>query len=154
DAVIWTHDHADQLHGIDDLRPFARRQGPIEAWADERTYSIILRRLGYCFESEASGLYDPIYRPKTIKEGPFKAAGIPAVPIPQSHGFIPSLGFRFGPIAYANDVVALPEEAFGLLAGVEVLIVDAMRYQPHPTHAHLDLALKWIERVAPRRAFL
>jgi phosphoribosyl 1,2-cyclic phosphate phosphodiesterase len=153
DAVIWSHDHADQLHGIDDLRPYARRQGPIEAWADGRTYSIIQRRFGYCFEAEGDGLYNPIYRPKLI-EGKFSAAGIPVVPIPQSHGFIPSLGFRFGRIAYANDVVALPEEAFRLLEGVETMIVDAMRYQPHPTHAHLDLALEWIARVAPKRAFL
>jgi phosphoribosyl 1,2-cyclic phosphate phosphodiesterase len=153
DAVIWTHDHADQLHGIDDLRPFARRQGPIEAWADRRTYSIIQRRFGYCFEAEGNGLYDPIYRPNII-EGPFVAAGIAVVPFPQSHGLGPSLGFRFGSIAYANDVVALPEEAFALMAGIEVLIVDAMRYQPHPTHAHLDLALEWVERLGPKRAFL
>ncbi|MCX7362271.1 MAG: MBL fold metallo-hydrolase, partial [Alphaproteobacteria bacterium] len=66
----------------------------------------------------------------------------------------PSLGFRFGKVGYANDVVALSQEAFDVLAGVEVLIVDAMRYRPHPTHAHLDLALEWIERIAPKRAYL
>jgi len=152
DAVIWTHEHADQTHGIDDLRPFALRQGPIESWADRRTQEILMRRFGYCFEAEHN-FYNPIYRPSLI-EGPFKAAGCPVVPFVQDHGTTCSLGLRFGPVAYANDVVRLTEEALKIMAGVEVLIVDAMRFRPHPTHAHLDLALDWIERVGPRRAFL
>jgi phosphoribosyl 1,2-cyclic phosphate phosphodiesterase len=153
DAVIWTHDHADQVHGIDDMRHFARRQGEIECWADQRTYSILLQRFGYCFEAEPTGHYKPIYR-RNLIQGPFEAAGLPVTPFAQDHGAVPSLGFRFGRIAYANDVVALPEEAFAVMAGVEVLIVDAMRYRPHVTHAHLDLALQWIGRIAPKRAFL
>ena len=153
DAVIWSHDHADQVHGIDDLRPYAQRQGQIEAWADQRTWGVLRRRFGYCFEAEAHGFYNPIYRPNVI-DGPFRAAGVGVVPFPQDHGTVPSLGLRFGQIAYANDVVALSEEAFRLLAGVEVLIVDAMRYRPHPTHAHLELALEWIARISPKRAFL
>jgi len=152
DAVIWTHEHADQTHGIDDLRPFALRQGPIESWADRRTQEILMRRFGYCFEAEHN-FYNPIYRPSLI-DGPFKAAGCPVVPFVQDHGTTCSLGLRFGPVAYANDVVRLTEEALKIMAGVEVLIVDAMRFRPHPTHAHLDLALDWIERVGPRRAFL
>jgi phosphoribosyl 1,2-cyclic phosphate phosphodiesterase len=153
DAVIWTHDHADQCHGIDDLRPYVFRQGQIEAWADKRTLGILRRRFGYCFEAEGGGFYNPLYRANEIA-GPFTAGGLAVTPIPQDHGTIPSLGFRFGPIAYANDVVALPPEAFEVMRGVEVMIVDAMRYRPHPTHAHLDLALEWIERVGPRQAFL
>ena len=153
DAVLWTHEHADQVHGIDDLRPYTIRQGAIEAWADVRTFAVLKRRFGYCFEAENDGFYNPIYRPNMI-EGPFLAAGLPVVPFTQDHGTIPSLGFRFGQIAYANDVVRMPEEAFAALAGVDTLIVDATRYRPHPTHAHLELTLQWIERIAPRRAFL
>lgn len=153
DAVIWTHEHADQVHGIDDLRPYALRQGAIESWADRRTFDILLRRFRYCFEAEDHGFYNPIYRP-SIVEGPFRAAGIAVVPFEQDHGTTSSLGLRFGPIAYVNDVVRLPEAAFEVLAGVDCLIVDAMRYRPHGTHAHLDLALDWIARVKPRRAFL
>lgn len=153
DAVIWTHDHADQVHGIDDLRPYALRQGQIEAWSDARTFDVLHRRFGYCFVSEGNGFYNPIYRHNVI-EGPFEAAGLPVVPFVQDHGTISSLGFRFGKMAYANDVVALPEAAFEVLGGVDVLIVDAMRYRPHPTHAHLERALEWIERVKPSRAFL
>ncbi len=75
-------------------------------------------------------------------------------PFAQDHGTTSSLGLRFGGMAYANDVVTLSEEAFEVLQGAEVLIVDAMRFRPHPTHAHLDLALEWIERVGPKQAFL
>ena len=153
DAVVWTHDHADQCHGMDDLRPYAYRQGgPIESWADARTFGILKRRFGYCFEREGN-FYSPIYHPNMI-QGPFKAAGMDILPFEQDHGTIPSLGFRFGGMAYANDVVALPEAAFDAMRGIEVLIVDATRYKPHPTHAHLDLTLRWIERIAPKRAFL
>jgi phosphoribosyl 1,2-cyclic phosphate phosphodiesterase len=151
--VIWTHDHADQCHGIDDLRPFALRQGQIESWSDERTYGVLSRRFGYCFHAEGNGFYNPIYR-HTVISGPFRAAGLAVVPFMQDHGTIPSLGFRFGALGYANDVVSLREESLKALEGVEVLIVDAMRYRPHPTHAHLDRALEWIERLRPRRAFL
>jgi phosphoribosyl 1,2-cyclic phosphate phosphodiesterase len=153
DAVLWTHHHADQVHGIDDLRPYALRQGIIDAWLDRPTYDVLNRRFGYCFGTETEGFYAPIYRTHLI-DGPFRAAGLDVVPFTQSHGHVPSLGFRFGPIGYANDVVELPEAAFQTLAGVEVLIVDAMRYRPHPTHAHLDLALEWIQRIGPKRAFL
>ena len=153
DAVLWTHEHADQVHGIDELRPQVFRHGQIEAWTSERTLAVLRRRFNYCFETQDNGFYNPIYRANVIT-GPFRAAGIDVVPFEQDHGTIPSLGFRFGRIAYANDVVALPEAAFEALQGVELLIVDATRYRPHPTHAHLDLTLRWIERIAPKRAFL
>jgi phosphoribosyl 1,2-cyclic phosphate phosphodiesterase len=153
DAVLWTHEHADQVHGIDDLRPYALRQGQIEAWADERTLEVLKRRFGYCFGVEGNGFYNPIYQPNVIS-GPFEAAGLPVVPFVQDHGTVPSLGFRFGRLAYANDVVSLPEAAFAAIAGVEILIVDAMRYRPHPTHAHLERTLEWIRRIGPQRAFL
>jgi phosphoribosyl 1,2-cyclic phosphate phosphodiesterase len=152
DSVIWSHEHADQVHGIDDLRPYTFRRGAIEAWADRRTLDILMRRFGYVFETES--IYHALYRVQVI-DGPFTAADtIAVIPIPLDHGSVPSLGFRFGDIVYANDVVRVPEEAFPLMQGAEVLIVDAMRYRPHPTHAHLDLALEWIERIAPARAFL
>ena len=153
DAVLWTHDQADQLHGIDDLRPFMLRHGEIESWSDARTFGVLRRRFGYCFEAQDDGFYNPLYRHSLI-EGPFRAAGIAVAPIPQDHGTIPSLGFRFCQFAYSNDVVELPEEAFEVMAGVEVLVVDAMRYRPHPTHAHLERTLGWIERIRPTRAFL
>jgi phosphoribosyl 1,2-cyclic phosphate phosphodiesterase len=153
DAVIWTHEHADQCHGIDEPRPLALHQGAIDAWADQRTMSVLLKRFGYCFSSEAAGLYNPIYKPRLI-EGPFEIGPISITPFYQDHGTIPSLGFRFGPIAYANDVVRLDEMALQAMAGVEILVLDAMRYKPHPTHANVEQALAWIGRLKPRRAVL
>jgi phosphoribosyl 1,2-cyclic phosphate phosphodiesterase len=104
--------------------------------------------------TEAGSFYRAIYRPHVIETARFAAAGVDIVAFRQDHGTIPSLGFRFGAVAYANDVVGLDEDAFSALAGVEVLIVDAMRYRPHPTHAHLDLTLQWIDRIKPRQAIL
>jgi phosphoribosyl 1,2-cyclic phosphate phosphodiesterase len=153
DAVLWTHDHADQAHGIDDLRPMVLRHGPVEGWSDARTLEALQQRFGYCFEAPRGSFYSALYRPRVI-DGPFEVAGIAVTPFHMHHGSIMSLGFRFGPIAYANDVVKLDESAFAALDGVDTLIIDAMRYTPHPTHAHLDLTLSWIERIRPRRAIL
>ena len=115
DAVIWTHEHADQVHGIDDLRPYTFRTGAIEAWADRRTLGILKRRFDYVFATES--IYHALYRVREI-EGPFTAAGAVAVtPIPLDHGSIPSLGFRFGDIVYANDVVRVPERGVSADAG-------------------------------------
>ena len=115
---------------------------------------ILQQRFGYVFESGGDGLYHALYDVQVI-DGPFTAADAVAVtPIPLDHGIAPSLGFRFGDILYVNDLVRVPEDSFSLMDDAEVMIVDAMRYRPHPTHAHLDLALEWIERVAPKRAFL
>lgn len=152
DAVIWTHEHADQVHGIDDLRPFMLRQGPIEAWANQRTYDVLMSRFGYCFE-QVGAFYAPVYSINIIG-GPFAAAGLPVVPLDQDHGTTRSLGLRFGAFGYANDLVTMPEASLQAFKGVEVLVVDAMRYRPHPTHAHLDQALEWVAQIAPKRAFL
>jgi phosphoribosyl 1,2-cyclic phosphate phosphodiesterase len=156
DAVLYTHDHADHVHGIDDLRTVYRRMGRrrIEAWADATTLAGLTQRFGYLFEGIApqGAMYRPILAPRTI-EGPFEVGSTRVVPYDQDHGICRSLGFRIGPMAYSTDVVDLPEPAFAALAGVELWIVDCLRAgDPHPTHAHLDKTLGWIERVNPRRA--
>ncbi len=154
DGVIWTHEHADQAHGIDDVRALALRQrAPLDGWLDARTYGILGQRFDYIFEAPPGSFYPPIVKPH-IFDGPFRIGDIDVRPFDQDHGSIPSTGLRFGPIAYSNDVVALDEAAFAALQGVEIWIVDAMRYKPHPTHAHLELTLEWIARLRPRRAVL
>lgn len=152
DAVLYTHDHADHTHGIDDLRAFSFAVGgTVPVWGDAKTLATLQRRFDYVFVSR--GGYPAICQANEI-DGPFRAAGIEVRPFAQRHGRGTSLGFRFGPVAYSTDLNALDEAAFAALAGVEVWIVDALRREPHPTHAHLDLTLDWIARVRPKRAIL
>ena len=157
DAVVYTHDHADHLHGIDDLREVNRAmKAPLPIWASEIALATISRRFSYAVEpmpADATSIYKPWLLPQVIS-GPFSVGNIPVQPFAQSHGDMETLGFRFGPIAYSTDVVDLSEEAFAVLAGVDVWILGCLTSDPHPTHAHVDKALEWIERVAPRRAFL
>ena len=161
DAVLITHDHADQLHGIDDLRAIAYlMRKRIDVYSDAGTLDRIRQRFAYCFEMPPGSDYPPILTARPLPE-PFRpmaiegAGGtIPVAIFEQTHGRIQSLGFRFGPIAYSSDVNHLSDEALSLLEGVDTWIVDALRYTPHPTHANVETALGWISRVKPRRAVL
>ncbi len=161
DAVFITHDHADQLHGIDDLRMIAmnmRRR--VDVYADEDSFQRILSRFGYCFVQAEGSDYPAILNAHDVRE-PFRTIGIegaggslPVLAFWQEHGQIRSLGYRFGPVAYSSDVNGLDDAAFAALEGVDCWIVDALRYTPHPSHAHVDQALEWIARVKPKRAIL
>lgn len=152
DGVLFTHDHADHTHGIDDLRTFRAILGRrIDIYANQPTLDILHDRFYYIFH-EVEG-YRPICEPHLI-EGPFRIGDIEIEPFEQTHGTIVSLGFRFGDFAYSTDLNDLSEKAFAALEGVKVWIVDALRYEPHPTHPHLDLTLEWIGRVKPERAIL
>jgi len=157
DGVLITHDHADQLHGFDDLRMVAiniRRR--VDVHTDAVTMSGMLARFGYCFATPEGSSYPPIADAHEIKE-PFETFWVGEVPVlafAQGHGHIRSLGFRFGGLAYSSDVNVLDEAAFAALAGVECWIVDTLRYTPHPSHAHLAQSLEWIARVKPKRAIL
>lgn len=151
DAVIYTHDHADHTHGIDELRPIVqRRRSPMPIFGRADAIESISRRFDYAF---GGGAYPPIVAPNVI-DGPFRVGDVTIAPFEQDHGGPISLGLRFGAIAYSTDLVALDERAFAALAGVKVWIVDALRDKPHPTHAHVDLTLEWIARVRPERAIL
>lgn len=160
DAVLYTHDHADHTHGIDDLRPLVLHQRRrVEAYMDERTSRVVRERFGYCFETPPGSSYPPIVNERRIKAGELvriSGAGGPvaALPFLQDHGDILSLGFRFGDVAYSSDVRDMPAESLKAIDGLEIWIVDALRYTPHPTHFSLDDALSWIERIKPRRAIL
>ena len=161
DAVFITHDHADQSHGIDDLRMIAQNmRRRVDVYASRDTLDVLEPRFAYCFTSSPNGAYPAILNAHTLAR-PYHQVligkpgrAIPVLAFDQDHGTIISQGFRFGPLAYSSDVVNLDEEAFAALAGVECWIVDALRYTPHPTHAHVDKALGWIERVRPKRAVL
>lgn len=153
DAVLYTHDHADHTHGIDDLRAFTlgSRTPKVPVYGDAATLAVLTRRFDYIFRSQK--FYPAICEAHEIV-GPVRIGDVEVVPFPQVHGGSRSLGFRFGPLAYSTDLNELPEESFRALEGVKVWIVDALRYEPHPTHTHLDQTLRWIERVRPERAVL
>jgi phosphoribosyl 1,2-cyclic phosphate phosphodiesterase len=159
DAILLTHDHADQVHGIDDVRAFfIRQRAKIACHMDAATDASMMRRFGYIFEPE--GGYPAICERRPIPahgvgwqvDGP--SGPIPVVTFDQDHGGVRSVGYRFGDVAYSSDVVDLDEAAFAALANLDIWIVDALRYRPHPTHAHLERTLEWIARLQPRRAIL
>lgn len=156
DAVLYTHDHADHVHGIDDLRTVYRLMDRrrIPAYADPVTLASIIRRFPYVFEGhgEVEAMYRPILNAREI-DGPFAVGPVRVVPFVQDHGICATLGFRIGRFAYSTDVVRLDDAAFEALAGIELWIVDCLRAgEEHPTHANLATTLGWIARVKPRRA--
>lgn len=158
DAVVYTHSHADHVHGIDDLRMivFNMRQR-LPVWADGDTQNALYARFGYAFVQPKDSPYPPILDMHTI-DGPFEIEGaggiIRLIPFQVNHGSIDALGFRVGDLAYLPDVAAIPEDVWQVLSGLDCWVLDALRRTPHPTHAHLALSLEWIARAAPRRAVL
>jgi len=160
DAVLYTHEHADHTHGVDDLRSlFIKQRRPIDVYLDEYTSASMRSRFGYCFASPPGSEYPPILREHRLSaDEPVEVHGqggtIAALPFEQAHGDIASLGYRFGGLAYSCDLSGMPDQSASALDGLEVWIVDALRYRPHPSHFCLADALAWIERLKPRRAIL
>lgn len=160
DGVLYTHEHADHTHGIDDLRPFAfnaRRR--VDVWMDVSTRESMMRRFDYCFQQPPGTSYPAILRSHIIDPGvPVTIDGgggpVTATPIPQQHGDTGSLGFRFGDVAYSPDVGGLDDASADMLRGLDTWIVDALRHIPHPSHFTVGQALEWIDRLKPRRAIL
>jgi phosphoribosyl 1,2-cyclic phosphate phosphodiesterase len=158
DAVVYTHAHADHVHGIDDLRMIVfNMRARLPVYADGDTQNALYARFGYAFVQPEDSPYPPILDMHTI-DGAFEIEGaggaIPLIPFRVGHGSIDALGFRVGDLAYLPDVADIPEDVWPTLRGLDCWVLDALRRTPHPTHAHLDLALEWIARAAPRRAVL
>lgn len=158
DAVVYTHAHADHVHGLDDLRQITfnmRRR--LAVWADGDTTEALLSRFGYAFVQPPDSNYPPICELRSI-HGLFEIEGpggvIPFQPFKVEHGNIDALGFRIGGLAYLPDVSEIPDEAWAHLQNLDVWVLDALRRTPHPTHAHLALALEWIERAGAASAVL
>jgi phosphoribosyl 1,2-cyclic phosphate phosphodiesterase len=160
DAVLYTHDHADHTHGIDDLRVFAlqtRKRVPV--WMDDPTWDSLLVRFRYCFEMKAGSSYPPILQRRAIQPGtPFTIDGaggaITVLPILQDHGEMASLGFRVGSLCYSPDIVGFPDASRTFFDGLDMWIVDALRPTPHPSHWSVKQALAAIEAARPKRALL
>lgn len=161
DAVLYTHDHADHTHGIDDLRPLAiHMRKVLPVWLDARTAAVVTDRFSYCFRTPEGSDYPPIVKEQRIVvghdvviEGP--GGTLSARPFDLHHGpNTDALGFRFGDLAYTPDVNAIPPESLSALENLDTWIIDALRPTPHPTHFSLPEALDWIARMKPRRAVL
>ena len=158
DGVIFTHEHADHTHGLDDLRMIVfnmRRRLPV--WADGPTQSSLMNRFGYAFVQPEGSPYPPILDLKTI-DGPVTVEGVGGPiefrPFEVNHGAIDALGFRMGPLAYLPDVAHMSDAAWAEIDGADTWVVDALRYTPHPTHSHLDQTLEWIARSGVRRGVI
>ncbi|WP_300439268.1 MBL fold metallo-hydrolase [uncultured Mameliella sp.] len=158
DAVLWTHAHADHTHGLDDLRQIVfNTRERLNVWADGDTQDDLLSRFAYAFVQPEGSPYPPILNLHTIN-GPVTIEGaggaVTLSPFEVNHGSIDALGFRIGDLAYLPDVATIPDDAWPHLENLDCWVLDALRRTPHPTHAHLDLALEWIARAAPRHAVL
>jgi phosphoribosyl 1,2-cyclic phosphate phosphodiesterase len=160
DGVLLTHEHADHTHGVDDLRPlFVKKRRRVPVFMNEPTSRAMLASFAYCFKQMPDSGYPPIAEEHRLTPGQAvsiegQGGAIETLPVLQDHGEIPSLGFRFGNVAYSADIKGLPDASLGLMAGLDVWIVDALRRTPHPSHMNLEEALGWIARVRPKRAIL
>ncbi len=160
DAVLFTHEHADHTHGIDELRAVAlNTRARVPIWANDRTGTMLLGRFGYCFYTPPGSDYPPILRMNRIAVGePVEVDGpggsITARPFELQHGTIRALGFRIGDTAYTPDLNDIPDKSLDALKGLDTWIVDALRPTPHPSHLSLPETLAWIKRLKPRRAIL
>ena len=160
DGIVLTHSHADHTHGIDDVRPLViHMRGKIDTFMDAPTSTVVRRAFAYIFETPAGSMYPPLLVEHRIRSGvPFTIDGaggpVELLPIEVEHGEIPALGLRVGDVAYMPDVSHIPDAAVPHLRDLDVWILDALRFSPHPSHFSVEESLRWIERMAPRSAVL
>ncbi|WP_224825670.1 MBL fold metallo-hydrolase [Cognatishimia sp. MH4019] len=158
DAVVYTHSHADHVHGLDDIRMIVyNMRARLNVWADEATQKDLYARFGYAFIQPEGSNYPPICEMNTIDgDVIIDGAGGPVTltPFYANHGMMDALGFRVGDLAYLPDVADLFPNAWEKLTGLDTLIIDALRRSPHPTHLHLEKTMDYIARIVPKRAVL
>jgi phosphoribosyl 1,2-cyclic phosphate phosphodiesterase len=158
DAVLYTHSHADHVHGLDDLRMIViNMRARLPVWADAPTRAALLERFGYAFIRPEGSMYPPILDMHDIEgdvtiDGP--GGALTFTPFLVNHGGMDALGFKMNNVAYLPDVATIPDEVWPHLQGLRCWIVDALRRDPHPTHSHLDQTLQWIADMAPQEAVL
>ena len=154
DAVLFTHSHADHVNGIDDLRGFYfMHHQVIPCFAAQPTLDILLNRFCYIFEEQKGSGYAPLLDPHLIT-GELEIGNLKVIPIPLQHGNTTSIGYRIGNFAYLTDCNAIPHDALHLLAGIEVMIIDGLRWNPHSTHFNIETAIAAAQQLGPKRIVL
>lgn len=154
DAILYTHAHADHILGLDDVRPFNFMQKTeIPIYASAETWTAIERTFQYVFDTTPSLSSRPRLAPHIFQNEPICVAGFVFTPIPAAHGKGTVHGFRFGDCAYLTDHSEIPEESMDKLSGLDVLFLDALRHNPHPTHSTVEESLKIVGQLKPQRAF-
>jgi phosphoribosyl 1,2-cyclic phosphate phosphodiesterase len=158
DAVFYTHSHADHILGLDDLRPLSfaswRKSGPIPLYATPETREVLERIYSYTFSPDSTYPTRARVALHTIAPGAtVRVHEVAFTPIPVFHGELPIVGYRFGNVAYMTDVSSIPEASFALLEGLDVLVVSALRHQPHPSHATVDQAVRWANRIGAKETW-
>lgn len=156
EAVIWTHDHADHCHGIDDLRQLYHARGrPVAGYARQQTLDLLHLRFGYAFEGQ--GGYPALVEARLLGAH-VNLGGVSVRAVDQPHGPITSAGLRFDAggvsIGYSTDFNEMTDDMVAMFEGIDLWVVDALRRKPHPTHPHLARTLEWIKALAPKRAVL
>jgi phosphoribosyl 1,2-cyclic phosphate phosphodiesterase len=155
DAVVFTHAHADHIMGLDDVRPFNFRQkSPIPIYASHSTMGALQRVFEYIFSGGDTESHIPQIEPHVLDGSPFDLFGLEFLPVQLMHGRQVIFGYRFGGAAYLTDHSAIPEDSAEKLRELDVLFLDALRHRPHPTHTTVARALRHVEELHPRRAFL
>jgi phosphoribosyl 1,2-cyclic phosphate phosphodiesterase len=157
DAVLYTHAHADHVHGIDDLREVNRAmRRSLDVYGSAATLAEISERFGYVFtplDIETMPIFKPWLVPHAV-EGAFKVGPVDVLAIDQDHGYCRSTGFRIGNMAYSTDAWDFPEASLAALEGLDLWIIGCLLDTPHETHAHVDKVLGWVERLKPKRTLL
>jgi phosphoribosyl 1,2-cyclic phosphate phosphodiesterase len=155
DGLLLTHPHADHVLGLDDLRLFNfRQQADLPVWGNAPTLEQLRRTFWYVFEKTQYEEGKPKLDLRRIEAGPFTAAGKPVEALAIRHGTLDILGFRLGSFAYVTDALVVPDETIERLQGLDVLVINALREKPHPTHQTLSDAVRVIEQVRPKQAWL
>ncbi len=154
DAVLFTHPHADHIHGIDELRSFNMiQEEPIPCFGSTETVARIRAIFHYIFNRERAESITPQLSLKVV-DGPFSIGPVEVLPVEAEHGRSSVMGFRVGGLGYMTDCSRIPPESMEKLLGLDVLVLGALRFRPHPTHMNIDQALKVVEDLRPRRTIL
>ena len=154
DAVLYTHTHADHIHGIDDLRAFCQRnRQQIPLYAKQDAVDHIIEKFGYAIR-EPSHFWDlPVLSIKAV-DIPFELFGRPVIPIPIVHGRIMIYGYRIGNMAYLTDVSAIPDNSYAQLKGLDLLLIDCLRYEAHPTHINVQQSLEMVAKIGAKQSVM